>query len=50
MQRKNGTHAVINIVIDCEDVVTDKIDRRHVAAGYALSLDEPAVSKKEKIG
>jgi hypothetical protein len=44
--RKIGAHAIINIVIDYEDVITENIAKRHVIDGYKLSADELAANRK----
>jgi hypothetical protein len=46
--RKLGAHAVINIVVDHRDAVTETTDRRHVEAGYKLSAEDQNLNKKVK--
>jgi hypothetical protein len=46
--RKLNAHAIINVVIDYRDDITNIIERRHVVDGYKFSPQEQAYLKLDK--
>ncbi|MDR1908425.1 MAG: hypothetical protein LBQ35_00720 [Spirochaetaceae bacterium] len=44
--RRLNAHAIINIVVDFEDTITERIERRHVLPGYRLSVEEQAANRR----